>query len=174
MKTFVGAMAAIWIAMRIGLDRPYWALATSYIVAQPLTGAMRSKAAYRLLGTFVGLVATLVLVPNLVNSPQVLTAGLALWVGVCIYFAVLDRTPRSYVFLLAGYTCGAGRLPHRRCAGLGLGRSVRTRRGDCPGHHLHHVRRHHRVPSLAWPDGDGSTGCLDAECRDMGHGCSVG
>jgi uncharacterized membrane protein YccC len=110
-KIFAGAMAAIWIAMRIGLDRPYWALATSYIVAQPLTGAMRSKAAYRLLGTLVGLVATLVLVPNLVDSPEVLTAALALWVGVCIYFAVLDRTPRSYVFLLAGYTAALVGFP---------------------------------------------------------------
>ena len=44
-KTFAGAMLALWIALRIGLDRPYWAMATAYIVAQPLTGAMRSKAA---------------------------------------------------------------------------------------------------------------------------------
>jgi uncharacterized membrane protein YccC len=110
-KTFAGAMAAIWIAMWIGLDRPYWALATSYIVAQPLTGAMRSKAVYRLLGTLVGLIATLVLVPNLVDAPEVLTAALALWVGVCIYFAVLDRTPRSYVFLLAGYTAALVGFP---------------------------------------------------------------
>jgi uncharacterized membrane protein YccC len=33
-----------------------------------------------------------------------LIAALSLWVGGCIYFAVLDRTPRSYVFLLAGYS----------------------------------------------------------------------
>jgi uncharacterized membrane protein YccC len=79
-------------------------MATSYIVAQPLTGAMRSKAAFRLFGTLLGLLATLILVPNLVNAPEVLTAALALWVAGCIYFAVLDRTPRSYVFLLAGYT----------------------------------------------------------------------
>ncbi|HEY3848345.1 MAG TPA: FUSC family protein, partial [Acetobacteraceae bacterium] len=36
-KTFVGAMLALWIALRMGLDRPYWAMATAYIVAQPLT-----------------------------------------------------------------------------------------------------------------------------------------
>ena len=102
-KTFAGAMLAVWIALRIGLDRPYWAMATAYIVAQPLTGAMRSKAIYRFYGTVIGAVATLALVPNLVNAPVLLIAAMSVWIGGCIYFAVLDRTPRSYIFLLAGY-----------------------------------------------------------------------
>ena len=42
-KTFAGAMLALFIGFGIGLPRPYWAMATAYIVAQPLTGAMRSK-----------------------------------------------------------------------------------------------------------------------------------
>jgi uncharacterized membrane protein YccC len=103
-KTFAGAMLALWIALRMGLDRPYWAMATAYIVAQPLTGAMRSKAAYRFYGTLLGALATLVLIPNLVDAPVLLIAALSLWVGGCIYFAVLDRTPRSYLFHLAGYS----------------------------------------------------------------------
>lgn len=44
------------------------------------------------------------LIPNLVNTPVLLIAALSVWIGGCIYFAVLDRTPRSYVFLLAGYS----------------------------------------------------------------------
>ena len=103
-KTFAGAMLALWIALRVGLDRPYWAMATAYIVAQPLTGAMRSKAAYRFYGTALGAVAVLVFIPNLVNAPVLLVAALSVWVGGCVYVAVLDRTPRSYVFLLAGYS----------------------------------------------------------------------
>ena len=97
-------MLALWIALRMGLDRPYWAMATTYIVAQPLTGAMRSKAAYRFYGTLLGAVACIAFIPNLVNAPVLLVAALSIWVGGCIYFAVLDRTPRSYVFLLAGYS----------------------------------------------------------------------
>jgi uncharacterized membrane protein YccC len=103
-KTFASAMLALWIALRMGLDRPYWAMATVYIVAQPLAGAMRSKAAYRFYGTMLGAVACLALIPNLVDAPVVLIAALSVWIGGCIYFAVLDRTPRSYVFLLAGYS----------------------------------------------------------------------
>ena len=103
-KTFAAAMLAVYIALAIGLDRPYWAMATVYIVAQPLTGALRSKALYRLLGTIIGATVTIVLVPNLVDAPELLCAALALWTGICLYIAQLDRTPRSYVFLLAGYT----------------------------------------------------------------------
>jgi uncharacterized membrane protein YccC len=110
-KTFAAAMLALWIALRIGLDRPYWAMATAYIVAQPLTGAMRSKALYRFAGTILGAVASLALVPNLVNAPVLLAAALALWTGLCIYFGVLDRTPRSYLFLLAGYSAALISFP---------------------------------------------------------------
>ena len=103
-KTFASAMLALWISFSIDLDRPYWAFATAYIVAQPLSGAMRSKAVYRFWGTVLGGIAVLALVPNLVDAPELLVAALTLWTGTCIYFASLDRTPRSYVFLLAGYS----------------------------------------------------------------------
>lgn len=103
-KTFASAMLALYIGLALNFDRPYWGMATAYMVAQPLTGAMRSKGAYRFLGTLLGSVAAVALVPNLVASPVLLSLAMALWVGVCLYFAVLDRTPRAYVFMLAGYT----------------------------------------------------------------------
>ena len=103
-KTFAAAMLSLYIAMAIGLDRPYWAMATVYIVSQPLIGSLRSKAIFRLIGTAIGAAATIVLVPNLVDAPELLSGALALWVGGCLYLALLDRTPRSYVFMLAGYT----------------------------------------------------------------------
>jgi uncharacterized membrane protein YccC len=103
-KCFVAAVLAYYIALKIGLTRPYWAVTTSYIVAQPLAGAVLSKAVFRVAGTVLGATAAIVLVPNLVNAPELLSLGLALWLGVCLYISLLDRTPRAYVFLLAGYT----------------------------------------------------------------------
>ncbi|MBN8925594.1 MAG: FUSC family protein [Rhodospirillales bacterium] len=103
-RTFAGAMLALWCAMALDLDRPYWAMATAYIVAQPLTGSMRSKGLYRLIGTVVGAVVVVGLVPLLVDAPELLTAALASWTGLCLFVALLDRTPRSYVFMLAGYS----------------------------------------------------------------------
>ena len=103
-KCLFAAMLAYYIALRIGLTRPYWAVTTSYIVAQPLAGAVVSKAVFRLLGTILGAAVAVLLVPNLVNAPELLSLGLALWLGLCLYVSLQDRTPRSYLFLLAGYT----------------------------------------------------------------------
>ena len=105
-NSFVAAMLALYIAFSIGLPRPYWAMLTVYITVQPLSGALRSKAVYRVIGTLMGGTAAVALVPNLVNSPIVLSVALAAWVGFCLYVSLLDRTPRSYMFMLAGYTAG--------------------------------------------------------------------
>lgn len=103
-KSFAAAMLAMYLASRAGLPRPFWALMTTYVVAHPLAGAVRSKAVYRFLGTLIGSTATVLLVPALSNAPELLTLVLALWVGLCLCISLFDRTPRSYVFMLAGYT----------------------------------------------------------------------
>ena len=103
-KCFIAAMLAYYIALRIGLNRPFWAVVTSYIIAQPLAGAVLSKAVFRFIGTLLGAAAAVALVPTFVNEPVVLSLALALWLGLCLYLSQLDRTPRAYVFLLAGYT----------------------------------------------------------------------
>jgi uncharacterized membrane protein YccC len=104
LKSFAAAMLAIYLAARAGLPRPFWALMTTYVVAHPLAGAVRSKAIYRFCGTLLGSVAAVLLVPTLSNSPELLTLALALWVAGCLFVSLLDRTPRSYLFMLAGYT----------------------------------------------------------------------
>jgi uncharacterized membrane protein YccC len=104
LNSFAAAMLALYIGFALGLPRPYWAMTTAYIVSQPLAGAVRSKAVYRVLGTMLGAVAAVALVPNLVNAPVLLSLALALWVGGCLAISLLDRTPRSYVLMLAGYT----------------------------------------------------------------------
>jgi uncharacterized membrane protein YccC len=103
-KSFAAAMLAMYLASRAGLPRPFWALMTTYVVAHPLAGAVRSKAVYRFCGTLIGSTATVLLVPALSNAPELLTLVLALWVGLCLCISLYDRTPRSYVFMLAGYT----------------------------------------------------------------------
>jgi uncharacterized membrane protein YccC len=110
-KSFAAAVLAYYVALRIGLDRPYWAVITSYIIAQPLAGAVSSKAVFRLLGTVIGAAVAILLVPALGNAPELLVLALAVWLGLCTYVALLDRTPRAYVFLLAGYTAGIIALP---------------------------------------------------------------
>ena len=103
-KSFAAAMLAMYIANRAGLPRPFWSMLTSYVVAAPMAGNVRSKALFRFCGTLIGCTATVLMVPALANAPELLTLALALWVGACLYLSLQDRTARSYVFMLAGYT----------------------------------------------------------------------
>jgi len=103
-NSFIAAMLAIYLAFRLGLQRPYWAMLTVYLTAQPLAGAVRSRAAYRLLGTLLGASAAVALVPLLVDQPSLMTLAITSWAALCLYVSLQDRTPRSYAFLLAGYT----------------------------------------------------------------------
>lgn len=111
LKCFTAAMLALYLAFRFGLPRPFWAMMTTYVVASPLSGAVRSKAVYRFAGTLIGSTATVWMVPRLANAPELLSLALACWVGFCLYVSLLDRTPRSYVFMLAGYTAGLVGFP---------------------------------------------------------------
>lgn len=110
-KAFVAAMAALYVSLLIDLPRPFWAVTTAYIVSQTWAGAVRSKAVFRLIGTFAGSSFMVYLVPKLSNYPVLMVGAISLWVGVCLYISVLDRTPRSYLFMLAGYTGAMIGLP---------------------------------------------------------------
>ncbi|NYE64130.1 putative membrane protein YccC [Duganella sp. 1224] len=106
LKCFIASMLALYVALAAGLPRPFWAMMTAYIVASPFSGAVRSKALFRVCGTLIGSAATIVMVPRMANAPELLSLALACWVGLCLYISLLDRTPRSYIFMLAGYTAG--------------------------------------------------------------------
>jgi len=103
-KTFLAAILALYVALMFDLPRPYWAMATVYITSQMLAGATRAKAAYRVAGTLCGAAMAILIIPNLVNAPFLLCTAIALWVAFCLYCSLLDRTPRSYLFILSGYT----------------------------------------------------------------------
>jgi uncharacterized membrane protein YccC len=100
----IAVLVALYIAFARDLERPYWAMFTVFVVAQPITGAVRSKSAFRLLGTLAGAVMALLLVPPLVHAPVMLCLATSLWIGLCVYLSLQDRRPRSYAFVLAGYT----------------------------------------------------------------------
>lgn len=106
LKCYGAAMLAIFVALSIGLERPYWAFLTAYIVSGPLAGAVVSRALYRLVGTVVGGAFSIFIVPPLVQAPVLLVAAMSLWLGLCVFLSLLDRSPTSYVFVLAGYTAG--------------------------------------------------------------------
>ena len=103
-NSFVAAMLALFVSIALGFERPFWAMATVYIVSQPLAGTVRSKAVFRFGGTVIGAIGAVLIVPPLANAPILLTLAMAVWVCGCQFLSLMDRTPRSYLFMLAGYT----------------------------------------------------------------------
>ena len=110
-KVFAASMLALYIAMYMQLPRPYWAMATVYIVANPFVGPTSSKALYRSLGTLLGASAAVFIVPLLVQAPVLLCLVVALWSGTMLLLSMHIRTADNYALMLAGYTMPMIALP---------------------------------------------------------------
>ena len=97
-KCFAAAMLAIYLALKMGLPKPFWAMTTVYVVsAQPFSGIIRSRSFYRVIGTLIAAIAVVTGFPLFFNYRILFLIVIALWVGGCIYLSLMDRTPRSYI-----------------------------------------------------------------------------
>lgn len=103
-KCFLAAMLALYIALRIGLPRPFWAPMATCIVSQSMAGSVYVRGMSRLVGTLFGTVASVFLLISFVNYTVLLCFLIALWVGTCMYFSMLKRTTDAYVYTVAGFT----------------------------------------------------------------------
>ena len=103
-RTFGASMLALYIALLMEMPRPYWAMATVYIVSSPFVGPTSSKALYRALGTLAGAAASVFIVPMFVQTPFLLAVVVALWTGTLLFLSLHLRTANSYALMLAGYT----------------------------------------------------------------------
>jgi len=103
-KALTAALLSLYIALAIPLDNPYWAMASVYVVSHPLSGATRSKAIYRALGTVLGAAASVAILPLFGQQPVMLSLVISLWLTTLLYLSLIDRSPRSYIFMLAAYT----------------------------------------------------------------------
>ncbi len=111
LKSFIGAMVAFYLAQRIGLPRPFWALLSAYVTVQTFAGATKSKALYRIIGSAIGGMGIVLLLPLFFNYSILAALALGLWYGFWIFVALHDRSPRTYAFLLGGYTIGIVAMP---------------------------------------------------------------
>ncbi|WP_058970582.1 FUSC family protein [Type-D symbiont of Plautia stali] len=110
-KTCIAAFLAFYIALELNLDKPAWSLTTVYVASQLYSGSTVSKSIFRFFGTVLGGLFTLLIYPTTVESPMLFSLCISLWVAVCLYLSLHDRTPKSYVFMLAGYSAAIMGFP---------------------------------------------------------------
>lgn len=110
-KTCLAAFVALYLALELNLDRPAWALTTVFVASQLYSASTISKSLFRLLGTLLGGVFIFFIFPLTVAHPLLFSFCISLWVSVCLYLSLHDRTPKSYVFMLAGYSAAIMGFP---------------------------------------------------------------
>ncbi|PBI79053.1 fusaric acid resistance protein [Rahnella victoriana] len=103
-KTCIAAFLALYIALELNLDKPAWSMVSVYVISQLYSASTLSKATYRFLGTVLGGVFIFLVYPFTVTDPVLFSLSVSLWVAFCLYLSLHDRTPKGYVFMLAGYS----------------------------------------------------------------------
>jgi hypothetical protein len=65
LHNFVALLLALFVAFSLDLARPVWAMLTVFMVSRPFSGALRSRALYRLGGTLLGAAFAVFVTPPL-------------------------------------------------------------------------------------------------------------
>jgi len=110
-KTLCAALLTLWLAMRLELEQPRTAMLTVFIVMQPQSGAVLAKSFYRIGGTVIGCIITVILVGLFPQDHVWFLLAMSCWMAFCTAGATRNRNFRSYGFVLAGYTAALIGIP---------------------------------------------------------------
>ncbi len=103
-RMWAAVSLALYIAFWLQLDNPYWAGVSAAIVCQPQLGASLRKGWFRMVGTMIGAVLSVVLIACFPQDRLLLLGGWAAWGAACAFAATVLRNFASYAAALAGIT----------------------------------------------------------------------
>lgn len=112
-KLTFAILGALVLGFYLQLETPRWSAMTAAIVTsgpalaaggEPFAGAIRHRGFLRVIGTFIGCLAALVIVIATARAPVVMLLLCCIWAGVCTWWSSLVRVENSYALGLAGYT----------------------------------------------------------------------
>ena len=104
LRVWASVCLALYVAFWLELDNPFWAGTSAAIVCQPQLGASLRKGWYRMVGTCVGAMMSVVLTACFPQDRVLFLVGVALWGAACAFVATILRNFASYAAALAGYT----------------------------------------------------------------------
>ncbi len=104
-KALAAAALALVVGFSQNLENPYWAVVTLYIVlTPPQSGAVRSKALFRLIGTVGGGLVTIALAAVFGDALGILITALILAICAAMFLNRITRTASNYVWFSGGLT----------------------------------------------------------------------
>ena len=104
LRLWASVSLALYVAFWLELDNPFWAGTSAAIVCLPQLGASLRKGWFRMIGTLVGTVMSVVLVACFPQDRILFLGALALWGAACSFVSALLRNFASYSAMLAGYS----------------------------------------------------------------------
>ncbi|SNR80474.1 Uncharacterized membrane protein YccC [Methylobacillus rhizosphaerae] len=110
-KVLLACMLALWVSLKFDLEQPRTALLTVAIVMQARTSMVLAKSYYRLIGTLVGIIISVLLIALFAQERILFLLSMALWISFCTAGSIVFRHHQSYAFVLAGYTLCIVGLP---------------------------------------------------------------
>lgn len=106
-KAYLATALALIVGFSQNLENPYWAVLTIYIVlTPPESGAIRSKALFRFLGTIGGGMLMMGVTALLGDQLGVLVSVTILIITFATFLRQTDRTPANYLWFSGGVTAG--------------------------------------------------------------------
>ncbi|MFP1592263.1 FUSC family protein [Escherichia coli] len=112
-KLATAIVLALFVGFHFQLETPRWAVLTAAIAAagpafaaggEPYSGAIRYRGFLRIIGTFIGCIAGLVIIIAMIRAPLLMILVCCIWAGFCTWISSLVRIENSYAWGLAGYT----------------------------------------------------------------------
>ena len=104
LRMWAAVSLALYVAFWLQLDNGYWAGTSAAIVCQPQLGASLRKGWYRMVGTMIGAVVSVVLAACFPQDRLLYLGGMAVWGAACVFAATLLRNFASYSAALSGIT----------------------------------------------------------------------
>jgi uncharacterized membrane protein YccC len=103
-RLWASVSLAFYVAFWLQLDNPFWAGTSAAIVCQPQLGASLRKGWFRMIGTLIGAVVSVLLIACFPQNRPLFLGSVALWAAACAFAATLLRNFASYAAALAGFT----------------------------------------------------------------------
>ncbi|MGO1625912.1 MAG: FUSC family protein [Halomonadaceae bacterium] len=105
LKATLAMLLALYLALWMDLERPYWALiSAAFLQIRPMSGMVLEKGLSQIGGTLVGAVAGIALMSLFAQAPVPALAGLTLWIMFCTYGSALLRNNAAYGCIMGAVT----------------------------------------------------------------------
>lgn len=95
---------SLWVAFKLNLDEPFWAMTSAAVVSAPTIGGVISKSLGRVIGSIFGAMAALLIAGQCLNDPWLFIFFISGWMAICNFIAHQQQNNVAYAFSLAGYT----------------------------------------------------------------------